>query len=77
MSILTGRGASVKMVGKSDKYLCHQEDVNTDGLNDLVCQVYTVQFMVEVGETTAILEAETFDGVKLRGEDTINIVPDI
>ena len=69
-------GASVKLVGKSDKYLCHQEDVNLDGMMDLVCQVYTAQFMVDEGETTAILEAETFDGAKLRGEDYIRIVPD-
>jgi hypothetical protein len=70
-------GASVKLVGKSDKYLCHQEDVNLDGLIDLVCQVYTAQFMVDEGETTAILEAKTLDGTKLRGEDFIRVVPDI
>lgn len=69
-------GASVKLVGKSDKYLCHQEDVNLDGFIDLICQIYTAQFFVEEGETTAILEAETFDGTKLRGEDVIRIVPD-
>lgn len=70
-------GASVKLVGKSDKYLCHQEDVNLDGLTDIVCKIYTAQFMVDEGETTAILEAETIDGAKLRGEDFIRIVPDI
>ena len=69
-------GASVKLVGKSDKYLCHQEDVNIDGLIDLVCQVYTAQFMIDEGETTAILEAKTLDGTKLRGEDFIRVVPD-
>lgn len=69
-------GASVKLVGKSDKYLCNLEDVNSDGLLDLVCKIYTAQFMVEEGETTAMLEAETFDGIKLRGEDSIMIVPD-
>jgi hypothetical protein len=69
-------GASVKLVGKSDKYLCHQEDVNIDGLIDLVCQVYTAQFMVDEGETTAILEAKTLDGTSLRGEDFIRVVPD-
>ena len=68
-------GASVKLVGKNKKYLCHQEDVNLDGLIDLVCQVYTAQFMVEAGETTAILEAETLDGIVLRGEDNIRLVP--
>lgn len=70
-------GASVKMVGKSDKYLCNQEDINNDGLIDLVCKIYTAQFMVEEGETMAIMEAETFDGIKLRGEDLIRIIPDI
>jgi hypothetical protein len=68
-------GASVKLVSKDEKYLCHQKDVNLDGLIDLVCQVYTAQFMVEAGETTAILEAETLDGTKLRGEDNIRLVP--
>jgi hypothetical protein len=51
--------------------------VNADGLDDLVCQVYTAQFMVEPGDTTAILEAYDLDGMKLRGEDSIRIVPDI
>ena len=68
-------GASVKLVGKSDKYLCHQDDVNLDGFIDLICQIYTAQFFIEAGETTAILEAVTFDGTKLRGEDVIRIVP--
>ena len=70
-------GSSVKMAGKSDKYLCHEEDVNVDGLIDLVCQVYTAQFFVEEGEVTAtaILEAETTDGTNVRGEDYVRIVP--
>ncbi len=69
-------GAGVKMVGKSDKYLSHIEDVNEDGLMDLVCQVYTAQFFIEEGETIAVLEAQTFDDQAIRGEDSIRIVPD-
>jgi len=69
-------GASVKMVGKSDKSLCHEEDVNGDGYTDLVCQVYTAQFMIEEGQSTAVLEATTTDGTPVRGEDDIRIVPD-
>jgi hypothetical protein len=69
-------GARVKMVGKSGKYLSHEEDVNGDGLLDLVSQVYTAQFMVEIGETVAVLEAETLEGTPIRGEDSINIVSD-
>jgi hypothetical protein len=69
-------GATVKLVGKSDKYLAHEEDVNEDGLMDLVCQVYTAQFMIEPGESLAVLEAETFDGTPIRGEDSIRVVSD-
>jgi hypothetical protein len=69
-------GARVKMVGKAGKYLCSDEDVNEDGFLDKVCKVYTAQFMIEVGESVAVLEAETSDGRLIRGEDNVNIVPD-
>ena len=69
-------GARVKVMGKSDKYLCSERDVNGDGLPDLVCNVYTAEFMIEIGETIAVLEADTFDGTSIRGEDSIRIVPD-
>lgn len=64
------------LVGRTAKWLCHDEDVNEDGLLDLICQVETEQFFIEEGESVAVLEAETFDGVAVRGEDTINIVLD-
>jgi len=70
-------GASVKMVGKSNRFLCHAEDVNSDGRLDLVCQVENLTyFLTEDGQTLAVLEATTFDGLPVRGEDTVNIVPD-
>ena len=67
-------GAKVKMAGNSGKYLCHKEDVNRDNIIDLVCQVVTAEFMIEEGESVAILEAETFDGTPIRGEDIVTIV---
>lgn len=70
-------GASIKMVGKSDKLLCHTEDVNGDNLDDLVCQFETAQFIIEEpGDFIAVLEGENFDGTPIRGEDSIRIVPD-
>jgi hypothetical protein len=69
-------GARVKLVGKSERSLCHHEDVNADGLLDLVCQVVTAGVMIEEGESVAVLEAETFGGVPVRGEDTVRVVPD-
>jgi hypothetical protein len=68
-------GASVKLIGKSAKYACGTEDANQDGILDLVCHVYTAQFMVEPGQSTAVLEATTLDGTNIRGEDQIKIVP--
>jgi hypothetical protein len=73
---VTLEGAQIKMTGKSSKYLWHEEDVNMDGLMDIVCQVLTDQFEIETGETVAVLTAETFDGMQIVGEDTVNIVPD-
>ena len=67
-------GAAVKVAGNSGHFLAHAEDVNGDGLPDLLCQVYTDQFTVEEGATTAVLEARTFGGQLLQGEDTITIV---
>lgn len=72
---VTLAGAKVKLIGKGDKYSCHAEDVNGDTLLDLVCQVVTAQFMIEPGDSIAVLEAETFSGKRIRGEDSIQIVP--
>jgi len=69
-------GAGVKMAGKSGKYLSHECDVNSDGLLDLVCQVLTEDWTIETGATIAVLEAETYDGQSIRGEDSVRIVPD-
>lgn len=69
-------GASVKMVGKTDRYLCHADDVNGDGLLDLVCQVNTAQFIIEPGESRILLEATTCAGVNIQGQDWVRIVPD-
>jgi WD40 repeat protein len=68
-------GASVKMAGKSGRYLAHQEDVNGDGLTDLVCQVNTAQFLIAPGDSVAILEGRTLSGQLIRGQDSIRIVP--
>lgn len=72
---VTLAGASVKIPGKSGKYLCHDEDINGDQLPDLVCQVLTEEFMLEQGDSIAVLEAETVDGKLIRGQDAVRIVP--
>ena len=70
-------GAGVKLVGKNDeKPLCHFDDVNADGMLDLKCQVYTVDYIVELGQTVAIVKARTLDGEWIHGSDTATIVAD-
>jgi hypothetical protein len=32
--------------------------------------------VIEPGQSTAMLEAETFDSTSIRGEDSIRILPD-
>ena len=73
---VTLAGARIRLIGKGDKYSCNAEDVNADSFVDLVCHVVTAQFMIEPGDSIAVLEAQTFDGQAMRGEDSIDIVPD-
>jgi hypothetical protein len=71
---VTLAAAEVQMIGKSDKYSCSAEDVNADGLNDLVCQVSTAQFLIQPGQSTAVLHAKTISGQEIQGQETITIV---
>ena len=73
---VTLAGARVKLIGKGSKYNCWPEDVNGDGRPDLVCHVITADFLIEPGDSTAVLEATTLSGQPIRGEDSIRIVKD-
>ncbi len=50
-------------------------DVNGDGLTDIVVQVATGSLLLSDGDTEAVLEGSTFDGVVFTGIDTVRIVP--
>ena len=67
-------GVDVMLVGKSDKSLCRQTDINDDSYEDLVCDVRTTGFKVGEGEFKIILKAATYNGESLTGEDRIKIV---
>jgi hypothetical protein len=67
-------GVDIMLVGKSDKSLCHQADINDDSYQDLVCDVRTTGYKVVEGEYTIIIKAGTYNGESLRGEDRIRIV---
>ena len=53
----------------------HAEDVNGDGLDDLVVQIEDIEGTYLEGETEATLSGETFDGTEMWGTDSICIVP--
>ena len=69
-------GANVAVRGKGNKLLAHEEDINDDGLMDLVCQVETENLDPDqLQEGYAVLTGSTYDGQAIEGSDEITIVP--
>jgi len=51
------------------------EDVNGDGLLDLVCHFDTGKTGFQPGDTQGVLKGRTFGGIPFLGVDTVKIVP--
>jgi hypothetical protein len=51
------------------------QDINHDGLLDLVVQVSTEALQISASDTEALLKGNTFAGKSVRGVDTIRVVP--
>jgi probable HAF family extracellular repeat protein len=53
------------------------EDINGDGLEDLVCHFYTQEtgFGDQCGDTEGILRGMTMDGISIEGRDSVRINP--
>lgn len=51
------------------------EDVNGDGIPDLVCHFYTQKSDFKAGETLGVLKGFTVGGELIRGTDAVLIVP--
>jgi hypothetical protein len=64
----------VRIVGKGNVQ-AHVEDVNADGLNDLVVQIEDADGVYEEGEATAALSGKMMDGTSIKGYDSICVVP--
>ncbi len=52
-----------------------KQDVNGDGLPDLVCHFDTPKAAFQAGDTTGLLKGQTITGVPIQGSDAIRIVP--
>jgi hypothetical protein len=70
--ILYGSGDASPAGG--DRPLCHLEDVNGDGSVDLLCQFRILDLALRPGEAALVLEAKTYDGQRIRGEDTVRVI---
>lgn len=69
-------GAGVAVRGKGDKSMARLEDVNGDGLKDLLIQVVTTNLdPLDLQSGHATLTGNLYDGTPIEGKDTINIVP--
>jgi len=69
------QGLSVKVTGKSNKYLAHFEDINKDGYDDLIIQFQDSDGWVVPGSDYATLKGKLYNGTQIMGQDTICIIP--
>lgn len=51
------------------------EDVNADGLKDLVCHFFTEDTGFVCGDTEGVLKCATTDGTPIEGRDSVKVVP--
>lgn len=69
--------AEIKVVGKKDRSLCTYEDVNEDGMTDLVCHFVTTDIEGVDGDSmSATVTGELLNGIFIEGTDSVNIVKD-
>jgi len=70
---VTLAGASIRLKGKGTP-MASFEDVNGDGILDIVVHISTSALELSDGDTQAVLEGETFDGIRIRGSDSVRII---
>lgn len=71
---VTLEGASVRLKGNGTP-LASFQDINGDGLLDFLVQVSTDALQLSETDTEAVLEGQTFDGMSIRGVDSVRVVP--
>lgn len=71
---VTLASAPVKLRGRGTP-MASAEDVNGDGLPDIVVHVSTEALQLHEIDTEAVLRGKTFDGRAVKGQDTVRVVP--
>jgi hypothetical protein len=71
---VTLAGAAVRLRGRGTP-MASLEDVNGDGLRDLVLHISTDALQLTSSDVQAVLEGMTFSGMFIRGTDSVRIVP--
>lgn len=71
---VTLASAPVKLKGQGTP-MASFEDINADGLLDLVVRVSTEALQISEADTEAVLEGQTLDGTPITGVDTVRVVP--
>jgi hypothetical protein len=66
---MTLSGATVKQANKKGRYMCHQDDVNGDGLLDVTCKFNTYSIEVQGDANSLTLGGYTVSGDEIRGMD--------
>ena len=65
-------GAPVRLRGNGT-YSCSAQDVNGDGLPDLVYQIISTQLQLGPTSTQAVLTGMTFSGAFIQGTEAIRV----
>lgn len=73
---LSLEATSQNLVGKSDKSLCEQRDINADSYMDLVCEVKTIGFRVQPGDIDVVINVGTYQRLSLRAVGTLRYLAD-
>lgn len=74
LDVATIDPATVRLAGAAATSACGIEDVTADRVPDLVCRVETKDLQLNQESTRGSLEARTFDGRQLVGDDSVRIV---
>ena len=56
------------LVGKSDKSLCRQQDINEDSYMDLLCDMKIIGFKIQPGDIPVVINAGTYQRQSLSAE---------